>query len=279
MNIQTKASFKKELLSYFRTHRFLTIALVIIGLALLSPLLIAGMGALMDSMSELYAEMGTDVSEMTEILTESTSTGVESSIDSVNVVGLIVMILLLTRAAGGEQKKRSVIIPKSAGLRSFAYIFPKFIIYPLSAFVLAIVAAFISWAVSIPLFDVNDVGFNGVLLAGVLSGVHLMLYLCFHLTLGTATGKAGMSAAICIAVVMLVPNLLVVMGTDYMFNPFTINVLAYTSVHFGSLSGSELMDIAATVAFALGIMVVTYFIALFAQNARKIDNSGSEIDL
>jgi len=279
MNIQIKASFKKELLSYFRTQRFLTIALVIIGLALISPLLIAGMSALMDSMSDLYAELGTDVTEMTEILTETSSIGVESSIDSVNVVGLIVMILLLNRAAGGEQKKRSVIIPKSAGLQNFAYIFPKFIIYPLSAFVLAIIAAFASWAVSIPLFEANDLVFSGVLLAGVLSGVHLMLYLCFHLTLGTATGKAGMSAAICIAVVTLVPNILAVMGTDYMFNPFTINILAYTSVHSSSLSGSEFLDIAATVAFALGIMVATYFIALFAQNAKKIDNSGNEIDL
>ena len=279
MNIQTKASFKKELLGYFRSYKLLTIALVIIGLAVMSPLLIAGMGALMDAMSDLYEEMGTDVTEMTEMLTESSSIGVGSAIESITVAGLIVMLLLLNKAAGGELKKRAVIIPKSAGLRSFAYIFPKFIIYPLSAFVLAVVAVFAAWAVSIPLFDVNDAVFSGVLLAGVLTGVHLMLYICFHLTLGTATGKAGMSAAICITVSMLLPNILALMDASYMFNPFTLNIMASLSVSSGYLSGPELFDNVVTILFALGVMLVAYLIALFAQNAKKIDNTGNEIDL
>jgi len=279
MNIQTSASFKKELLAYFRTYSFLTIALIIIGLALLSPLLIVGMSSLMDAMSDVYEELGTDVSGMTELLTQAVSTGVESAVESITLVGLIVMILLLNKAAGGEQKKRAVIIPKSAGLRSFGYIFPKFIIYPLSAFILAIVAVFGSWAVSIPLFDVNDVVFKNVLLAGVLSGVHLMLYVCLHLTLGTATGKAGMSAAICISMLLLLPNILAIAGTDYIYNPFALNTMAYFSVYSSPPIGSELLDAVITVAFALGIMTVTCLIALFAQNARKIDNSGNEIEL
>jgi len=279
MNIQTKAGFKKEMLSYIRTHRFLTIALVIIGLAIINPLLISGTVALMDAMSDIYDDLGTDISGMTDMLTEATSTGVESSVDSINLVGLVVLLLLLNKAAGGEQKKRSIIIPKSAGLRSFAHLFPKVIIYPISGFVLAILAVFASWAVSVPLFDVNNVGFNAILLAGILSGVHLMLYTCFHLTLGTATGKAGMSAAICITVSMLLPNILSILGTDYMYNPFTLNIAAYKSVNPGTLSRAEMIDTAVTVAFALGIMVVSYLIALFAQNARKIDNSGNEIEL
>jgi len=279
MNVQLKASFKKEFLAYFRTFKFLIIALVIIGLAIINPLLISGMGSLMDSMSDIYDEMGTDVSGMTEMLTEAASLGVESSVDGINVIGLVVLLLLLNKAAGGEQKKRAVIIPRSAGLRSFAYIFPKFIVYPLSVLILAILAVFASWAVSIPLFENNDIVFSGVLLAGVLSGVHLMLYTCLHLTLGTATGKAGMSAAICISVSMLLPNILSIIGTDYMFNPFSLSVSAYFAVHSNTLSRSELFDMAVTAGFAIGIMVVSYLIALFAQNARKIDNSGNEIEL
>jgi len=33
------------------------------------------------------------------------------------------------------------------------------------------------------------------------------------------------------------------------------------------------------VVFAFALMVCAYFIALFAQNARKIDNTGDEIEL
>jgi len=279
MNIQTKASFKKEWLSFFRTHSFLTIACVIIGISILSPLIIAGMGALMDAMSDIYDELGADVSGMTALLGAASSTGVESSVDSITGVGLIVTLLLLNRAAGGEQKKRSVIIPKSAGLRSFAYIFPKFIIYPLSAFVFAVVAVFASWIVSIPLFEINDVSFSSALLAGILSGVSIMLFICFHLTLGTATGKAGMSAAICITVSIILPGVLSLIGTDYMYNPFTLDIMAYFSVTAGALSEMNFVDTLVSVIFALAIMGILFFIALFAQNARKIDNSGNEIDL
>jgi len=279
MSLQTKAGFKKEALAFFRTSKFLIIALVILGLGTLSPLLITAMGSLMDSMSDLYDEMGMDVSDMTTILTSSTSIGVSSTVGDITGIGLMVFLLLIMKAAGGEQKKRTVIIPRSAGLRSFGYIFPKFIIYPLSAFVLAIISMFISWGISYLVFDYNDITFSGVLLGGVLSGVCMMFYVCFHLALGTATGKAGMSAAVCIGASMLLPNIFALTTTEYMFNPFALDVLARTIVLQPYVSGGQMRDIAATIAFALALMVLAYLIALFAQNARKIDNSGNEIEL
>jgi len=57
MNRQTKASFKREIFAYLRTNVCLTIALVIIGLAVFSPLMIAGMGAFMTAMSDFYEEL------------------------------------------------------------------------------------------------------------------------------------------------------------------------------------------------------------------------------
>jgi len=279
MSLQTKAGFKKEILSFFRTSRFIIIALVLLGLGGLSPLLITGMSSLMDSMSDLYTDMGMDVSDMTSILTSSTSIGVSSTIGDITGVGLMVFLLLIMKAAGGEQKKRAVIIPKSAGLRSFGYIFPKFIIYPLSAFVLAIAAMFVSWGISCLVFDYNDITFNGVLLGGVLAGVCMMFYVCFHIALGTATGKAGMSAAVCIGASVILPNVFALTTTEYMFNPFALDVLAGTIVLRPHLTGGEIRDIIATIGFALALMVLAYLIALFAQNARKIDNSGNEIEL
>jgi len=279
MNIQTKAGFKKELLAYLRTHKLLTVALVIIGLAIFNPLMITGLGALIDSMSDVYDDLGMDISGMTEMLGTATSTGVTSSVEGITGVGVIVVLLLLNSAAGGEQKKRSVIIPKSAGLQSVAYILPKFIIYPVSVFIFSIIAIFVSWGISAMLFDINDVTFNGVFISGILSGICMMLYVCFHLALGTATGKAGMSSAVCITASILLPSIFSFISPDYMYNPFMLNVLAYTAIFTDTFSGSELTDIAISSAVAGIIMVITYLIALFAQNARRVDNSGSDIDL
>jgi len=278
MRTQIKANFRKEFFAYFRTGKIAIIASVIIGLAVFSPLMITGMGALLTAMSDIYDELGVDVSIMTEMLGSNSSVGVSSTVSDMTA-GLIVLLLLLNSAAGGEQKKRTVIIPQSSGLQSLAYILPKFIIYPLSAFVMTVIAVIASWAVSIMVFEINDLAFAGVLLAGVLSGVGLMLYTCFHLTLGTATGKAGMSAAVCISASIILSNIFAFTSMDYMFNPFALNLLAATVLTKDVIYGSEALDIVASVLFTIGIMVLLYFIALFAQNARKIDNSGNEIEL
>jgi len=277
--MQTKASIKKELLAYTRTKKFLIIALVFIGLSLFNPLIIWGMGWLMNSMTPVYDEMGMDVSGITDILGSSASLGVSSAISSLSGVCLIVLLLLINSYAGGEQKKRSTMIPRSSGLRSFAYIFPKFVVYPASAFILSMAGAFTAWGISAALFDFNDVSLAGVLSGGALAGVCLMFYTCAHLALGTATGQAGMSSAICIAASMLLPNIFALSSTEYMYNPFTMNIVASSIVQPGALSYIPTADIIMTVLIALGIMVVLYFVALFAQNARKIDNTGNDIKL
>ena len=123
MNIQTKASFKKEFLSFFRTRVFLIIACVIIGLSIFSPLLMVGMGSLMESMSDLYEEMGTDISGMTEMLGASASVGVAFSVESVTGTGIIVLLLMINKAAGGEQKKTRNNHPEKCGTAQFCLYF------------------------------------------------------------------------------------------------------------------------------------------------------------
>jgi len=279
MSIQTKACFKKEILAYFRSRKFLIIACVIVGIALLSPLMIVLFSTLMDAMSDMYAQFDTDVSGLTESITEYSSTGMASSVSDITSAGLIVMLILLSRAAGGEQKKRAVIIPRSAGLRSFSYLFPKYIIYPLSAFFLSIIAMLASWFVSGLIFNSNDVTFANAFLASTLVGTTMMFYVCLHLTLGTATGQAGMSAVVCIVMSMILPLVFASVDMDYMFNPFALNMIAASVLHSYVVPGSQIVDILISIAFALGIMVTAFFIALFAQNARRIDNTGEEIEL
>jgi len=277
MNLQTKASFKKEYLAFFRTKKFLILALVLIGLSILNPLMITGLSFLLDSLSGIYDELGMDVSMLTDMLNSSVSTGVSQSVMDVAQTGLIVFLLVINSNAGGEQKKRSIMIPRSSGLRSFSYILPKFIIYPLTAFVLAMAAAFASWGVSLSAFRYNDVSPSGVLLAGVLIGVCLMFYVCAHITIGTATGKAGLSATVCIVASLLLPSLFTLFGSEIAYNPFTLNVLAGSVVHSNGLSAAQALELAMTVVTTLVIMVILFFLALFAQNAKRVDNSGNEM--
>jgi len=277
--MQVKASIKKELLAYSRTKKLLIIALVFLGWSVLSPLMIRGVGVMMEALNPIYDDMGMDISGMTDMLGSSSSLGVTSAVSDLGGACLIVLILLINSNAGGEQKKRSIMIPRSSGLRSFSYIFPKFIVYPPIAFVLSVAGAFCAWGTSAIIFDYNDVALSGVLVGGMLAGVSIMFYVCVHLTLGTATGQAGMSAAVCIVASMLLPNIFAMTSSDYMYNPFTLNIIAGSAVQPGMLSLTPPEDIIVTVLIALGIMVILYFIALFAQNARRIDNSGNEIRL
>lgn len=279
MNIQTSSSFTKESLSFFRTGRFFIVAAVLVGLAVFLPLMLAGMAAFMDAASDIYDEMGVDVTGMTAMLTSSSSVAVSMSATEVTGIGLMVLIILLNRTAGGEQKKRTIIIPKSSGLRSFSYLFPKYIIYPLSAFVLGFIAMLVSYGISALLFDANDILFLNLIMAALLVGTCLALYVCFHLTLGTTTGRVGLSATVCIIAAFLLPIAFGTVGGDFMFNPFAMDLLASTTIMSGTLTGSEIMDVIFTIVFAIGIMTVTFLVALFAQNAKRIDNSGNEKDL
>jgi len=276
MDIQIKASFKKEILAFTRTKMCLIIALVIIGMSIFSPVMLRGLSLLMDAMSDIYEDFGMDVSLITEQLNSSALQATASAMVETAQIGLLVFLLLINGFAGGEQKKRSTIIPRSAGLGSMGYILPKFIIYPLTAFVLGYLAAMASGLVSSVIFANNDIVWNNMFIAGVFAGIYLMLYVCLHLALGTATGKAGVSSAVCIVGALLLPNIFALMdpgGEIMSYNPFSLNITAVSIVY-----GEEVVaDAAMAALFAVGIMVAMFFIALFAQNARRVDNSGNEI--
>ena len=277
MSAQLRASFKKEILAFTRTKKAFILALVFVGIAALYPLLIQGTYSMMAAMSDMYGEMGIDVSGLGD--TESgmhtmASFGLQQALAFIASAGLLIYLILINSFAGGEQKKRSVIIPRSAGLNCFNYLFPKFIIYPLAALILSIIGALIGGAVSSYAFTNNDLDFNKVFASGALLGVYLMLYVCLHLSLGTATGRAGLSSAACIFAALILPDLFYILhSAEYVYNPFALSLLAATMGQ-----GAEVdADVVITVVIALAIMVAVFFAALFAQNARKVDNSGDEI--
>ena len=261
------------MLAFFRSKRFLILLCVFLGLSALSPLLLVGMGSLMNSMSDIYDEFGMDVTGMTDVLSSTSTIGVTQQISDISSTGLLVFLLLINSYAGGEQKKRSIIIPRSAGLGNLAYILPKFIVYPISVFVLSLLGTIVAAVISALVFDDNDIIFRQAVAGGALLGVFNMLFVCLHLTIGTATGKAGMSSAICIVASMLLPNFFAIISVTPVYNPFTMNITAQSVVLGNETAG----PVSAAVALTVVIMVFVYSLALFVQNAKKIDNSGNEI--
>ncbi|MDR2558493.1 MAG: hypothetical protein LBC86_02970 [Oscillospiraceae bacterium] len=273
MNTQIKACFKKEIMAFTRTKRFFILLCVFVGLAIFDPLMIRGTSAIMEAVS--------DIDTLGELLGEMTSyasNGVASLVSDLALAGMIVFILLIGSFAGGEQKKRSIIIPRTSGLQNKAYLLPKFIVYPVAAFVLCMLAVLSAAVLSAEIFAENDLIISQIFAAGAILGVHFMMYICFHLCIGTATGKAGMSAAICIGALILIPGIfaLMSMGTDgnlIAYNPFALNMMALDAVHDMPETG----EVTVTVIIAFALMFVCYLLALFAQNAKKIDNKGNEI--
>ena len=279
MSAQIKACYKKEYLAFFRTKRLIILVLIVVGWAILGPLMIRGLGVALDTLSPVYDELGMDVSLMTEMFAGSSSMGVVSAISDIGTVGLISFILLINSFAGGEQKKRSIMIPKTSGLKNTAYLIPKYIIYPLTALCLAIIAAFAAWGISALIFEVNDVTARGILFGGILAGISLMFYVCIHITIGTATGGPGTSAVICIIASMLLPTMFAAFGSELVYNPFTINIMATSVAVDNFVISFAIYEIIVTIAIALVLMAMLYFVALFAQNAKEVDNSGNEIRL
>ena len=285
--MQIKANFKKELLAFRRTKTLLVLTCVFIGLAVFNPLMLKGLDVIVTVANEAIEitveqpqdnEIDPDVAVLSALppFTHA-SRGVESIISDLPTIGLIVFLLMINRFAGGEQKRRSIIIPRSSGLRPLGYLLPKFVVYPLAVLALSVAAVFAAAMVSIPLTEVNDLVYSRVLLSGILLGVYLMMYVCFHLTIGTATGKAGMSAAICIAVSIILPGIFAALsvGTDgdfIAYNPFALSTMAILSVR----EVPDTTELMVTAAAAFAIMLAVYFVALFAQNAKRIDNSGNE---
>jgi len=273
MDMQLKAGYSKEMKAFIRTNRFVILISVFVALGILYPLLIRGMGALMIAMSDTYYEMGMDVSVLVEQLGSNSTYGLTNALSALTVIGLLVFLILINGFAGGEQKRRAIIIPQNSGLESFSYLLPKFIIYPLSIFAFTVISVIIAGVVSVWAFEYNDIIPINLFVAAALAGLFNMFYVCLHLALGTSTGRAGMSSAICIVVSILLSDALSLAGIVPAFNPVTMHVTATLIA-----SGAEMRPgIIVGVGITLALMFTVFAIALFVQNAKRIDNSGNEI--
>ena len=282
--MQLKYSFKKEWLHFSRTFRIFGMILAIFSFAIADPLMYRALGAIMD----MAASGGMDaITGAAAVGVQAGGADVLGEISSLyNDAGLIfgvtmaefcststlIIMLILMAAAGGEQKKRATVIPACSGLEHFNYLFPKFIVYPLSVFAVTFVSCICAGALCNALFTVNIVGWDMVVLAAALCSVYMAFITAVYLSIGLCTGRPGIVTVFMYIGTMLVQ--IILSGLDLeKFNPFTLRSLVSGGMFSDDfVLADEMMSITVGTVLAIAVSVLMFLLCLAVQKAKAINN-------
>ena len=277
---QFLAGLKKEILFFVRGFRLPGVIIGFVASALFSPLLFGLMGFMADmdlgleeagmgEMSGMFAMyQGESGFQLSYIATLDSFAGL------IALVPIIVMAVLMG-TAGKEQKKRSIIMPRTAGLTPAGHILPKFVLYPPLMFVLTVGSLFLSNAVSYPIFGVAfSVG--QAALVGSLAGLAVMFLVSLHLFLGNALAQPGLSIIYVLAGNMVISLVLTMAFEVTAFTPFNLMGMASSIVMNGS-SALDTTEMIATMAITAALCVIFMLLTLFAMVAKKVDNTADEV--
>ncbi len=280
--------FKKEFMFFLRGGRLIAAVLVMIGLAIMSPLSFGAMGQMMQAMKDAIPdEQYSQIAE--EFINFSASDMLIYNVEYVGGIGSIVILFLFKGAAGGEQKRRSVIIPSCSGLTAVRYTLPKFIIYPVVTALIAVLALVLGAFLSSAMFS-GGLDWGYVMIAVVCTGVYLAFSTAVQFCIGLCTGRANLAVVSVIIMHMILPTLLSFFRVDR-FNPlalYTIGLSAssasgesgsvlFSSIETASLSNDlSVLNIAVSLATAVIISVLLYFLTVFVQNTKEVHNEGDE---
>lgn len=292
-----KTGLKKEIMYLVRTGKLAGVIMAILIFAVLDGLMLKVTGAMMSSMTttmqQQVEQISEDAGESEEIneLTEITgsintmtsvfenmnaATVLYSTISDISSLGILIALLIIKSACGGEQKMRSIIIPRCAGLTPKMYILPKFLIYPLIVFVLSFISVILASVMAQLLFE-GAVLFENVLVAAVTLGVYLAFVMTVMLTLGICTEKPGISVIIVLVTINILPSLLSAYRVDR-FNPFALPGIVGSAVtaENSAFASMDMLNFWVSIGTTLIISVILYFVTLIALNSKEVRNEGNE---
>lgn len=281
--------FKKEMLFYLRGWRFTILILVMIMLAVSSPLMFGMTSSLMTTMKDAIPDNEQYV-RMAEMFTNfSASDMIMYNVEYVVGLGSIVILFLFKGAAGGEQKLRSVIIPQCSGLTPERYVFPKFIIYPLSIFVISVGAIYAGAGVSVLIFP-GEIDMTMLAVSALCSGVFLAFSTSAQFCIGLCTGSSACAIISVIILNSIVPSLLGFFRVDR-FNPFALQTIALNAATASGESGNALLaaansvsastditplNIIVSLSTAIIFSVLFCFLTIFILHSKEIHNEGDD---
>ena len=281
--------FRKEMMFFSRGGRLVALILVMLGLALMSPLLYGAMSELMKTLKDALPD-DESYSQLIELYSSfSASDMIMYNVEQLTGVGSIVILFLFKGAAGGEQKKRSVIIPQCAGLTAEKYVIPKYVIYPLVVFASAFVSMTAGAGVSLLIFP-GDVKWDMVMLSSLCTGVYLAFSTVLQFCIGLCTGRSNLAIVSVILTNMFLPSILGFFRVDR-FNPFALSSIAMNAAINSGKSANKLLAAAGTVSTsndisalniivslgtALVISVILFFLTIFTLHTKEVHNEGDE---
>jgi ABC-2 type transport system permease protein len=293
MSNQIKAGLIKEKLFFWRSFRFVGILITFVGCSLLLPLMSAVMMAIgdMDMLNLTVASLDNeidftmDLDGMEALLSmyqgeSGLLLSYSGTLMMFSDTALLVIMLMIMGAAGGEQKKRSIILPQTAGLSVPGYVLPKFMFYPAVVFVMTVVFSFFTNAVCHAVFKMSY-SFEAVLITGVLMGIFMMFMVCLYLFLGISLTQPGLSVFYVYAANTVFMLLIPAFSIDR-FTPFNLRTLADVVIINDANSrsvyqGIGASDLLVTVIISLALCVVFMLLTLFAMTAKRMDNTADEV--
>lgn len=280
--------FKKEMMFFTRGGRLAAVILVMLGLAVMSPIMFGMMQNMIGTISEISPSE--EYTEMMSMFTSFSASDITMyNVEYVAGIGAIVVLFVFKGAAGGEQKLRSVVIPQCSGLTAVSYVLPKYLIYPLFTFVVSALSVYLGTGTALAFFS-GPVDWGYITTAALCTGMFLAFSTCVQLCIGLCTGRSGLAIVICIAMQTFLPSILSTFRVDR-FNPFALYSIALSSAMASGETGNSLLtavesassssdistlNVAVSVGTALVISVLLYFVTVFVLHTKEVHNEGDE---
>lgn len=298
--MQLKYSFKKEIAQFIRTFRMIGVIIAILSSAVSYPMMFKFTGMVMDNVAgggdgsspqfatASFAQIGQassgsagdlfsdiDFSEMADMYNDA-GMMFATTLVTFAAYGLLITMLILMSAAGGEQKKRAMIVPLCSGLDYKSYLIPKFVLYPTFVFAVSFLCALMAGGMCNAMFRLNHISIVNMALSALMISVYMAFIVSVFISLGLCTSRPGIMAPAVFVGQMFLDSLLTGIGVTK-YQPFAllsyINSINVSVENGGVDTFEEAASIMVSIALAVVIAVLMYFLALGVLKAKKIDNT------
>ena len=263
--MQISAGLHKEWMFFYRNKRLLAVIIFYLVFALMNPLM--ARAAVSVGGEAMGFPDGMNIGELVTLQ----KTFVESF--SMIFTAAIVTMFLISGAAGGEQKKRSIVMPQTAGLTAGGYVIPKFMLYPPVVFIMTIASAFAMNAACHYAFG-ESFGSEIVFVTATLYGLYAVFVFCMYMFLGISLGQPKLA----VLYMFIADSLFGIMVSQFdivKFTPWNLFDIANETALSGGVADSSALF--GTAAVTLVLCVVFLGVTIFAVKAKRMDNSSDEM--
>lgn len=274
--MQIKAGFKKEWLQFSRTFRFWGVIIGTFSFALADPLMYWAMNALLGNLSnaDMYGSVGgaVDIENTLGMLFGDAGSIFGGTMADLCATSLLIIMLILMSPCGGEQKKRATIIPSCAGLDTFSYLIPKYVIYPGMVFACGFLASLAAGGLCNMLFTDGRVEAGMVLLAAFMCAVYMAFFTTVYMSIGLFTSRPAIVTVFMYIGVSIVQMILMSLDLTK-FHPLTLRSLVIGEMFRDDfVLADNVASIIVGIVLSVVIAVMMFVLTLTVLKSKKINN-------